>query len=235
MSPVTVCTPERLVGEPWDAVLALDEPAALTMVLRALDDGMEAESVLLDVIAAVQGRVGEEWAANRVTVAQEHAATAIDERAVAALARHPRAPTTPSRRRITVAYVDGDCHALPARLPAEVLRLRGRHVDHLGAQVPTPHLMAHLHRTGSDVVALSSSIPTRLPAALYTDDAELFSRFLLWTADVLSARRVPARCLLPALDLLHQELKDFPRAAGMLRAGAARLTCTPLTASGTAS
>ncbi|MGW7139982.1 cobalamin B12-binding domain-containing protein [Streptomyces xanthophaeus] len=358
MNPVIVCTPRQLVTEMWDAVLALDEPAALAVVLRALDDGWEAESVLLDVIAAVQGRVGEEWAANRITVAQEHAATAISERAVAALARHPHALASTTGRRITVACVDGEWHALPARLLAEVLRLRGWHVDYLGAQVPTPHLIAHLHRTGPDAVALSSSIPTRLPAAhatitacqaagvpvmvggaafgpggqyarllgadawapdartaaddlarrpldrpqpahqpvddlphlsdqeytlvvrarpalvrtvftglqdaypamrgytegqrertaedlshiveflgaaLYTGDVELFSRFLLWTADVLNARGVPAHSLLPALDLLGRELKDFPRAAGMLRAGAARLTCTPLTASASAS
>ncbi|MFF9984611.1 cobalamin B12-binding domain-containing protein [Streptomyces erythrochromogenes] len=358
MNSVTVCTPQQLVTELWDAVLTLDEPSALAIVLGALDDGMEAESVLLDVIAAVQGRVGEEWAANRITVAQEHAATAINERAVAALARHPGARTSPARGRITVACVDGEWHALPARLLAEVLRLRGWHVDYLGAQVPTPHLIAHLHRTGPQAVALSSSIPTRLPAAhatitacqaagipvmvggaafgpvgqyarllgadawapdartaaddltrrplprpqsghqpiddlphlsdqeytlvartrlalvrtvltgledaypamrgytesqrertaedlshiveflataLYTGDAELFSRFLLWTAAVLSARGVPAHSLLPALDLLGRELKDLPRAAEMLRAGAARLTSTPLTAPGTAS
>ncbi|MYT23970.1 cobalamin-binding protein, partial [Streptomyces sp. SID7760] len=82
-----------------------------------------------------------------------------------ALALHPAARTQPSRGRITVACVDGEWHALPARLLAEVLRIRGWHVDYLGAQVPAPHLIAHLHRTGPDAVALSSSIPTRLPVA----------------------------------------------------------------------
>lgn len=349
--------PRQLSAELWEAVLTLDEAAAVTAVRRALDAGLDAESVLLDVIAPVQGRVGEEWAANRITVAQEHAATAINERSIAALAQHPSARTAPRLGRITVACVDGEWHALPARLLAEVLRLRGWDVDYLGAQVPTPHLIAHLHRTGPDAVALSSSIPTRLPAAhatitacqaagipvlvggaafgpdgryarllgadawapdartaaddlargrlprpqadhqtiddlphltdqeytlvarnrpdlvravfagledaypamrgytdqqrertaedlshiveflataLYTGDHELFSRFLLWTAGVLTARGVPADSLLPALGLLGRELKDFPRAAGMLRTGAADLTRTPLTTSGIA-
>src|SRR5581483_1151712 len=48
---------------------------------------------------------------------------------------------------------------------ADVLRLRGWEVDFLGAQVPTPHLIAHLHQHGPDAVALSCSIPTRLPTA----------------------------------------------------------------------
>ncbi|GGZ70936.1 B12-binding domain-containing protein [Streptomyces subrutilus] len=359
MSPRHTTAPaaDRSAKELWESVIDLDEPGAMAVVRRALDAGLDAESVLLDVIAPVQGQVGEEWAANRITVAQEHAATAINDRAVAALARHPSVRATPTRGRITVACVDGEWHALPARLLAEVLKLRGWHVDYLGAQVPAPHLIAHLHRTGPDAVALSSSIATRLPTAhatitacqaagtpvlvggaafgpdgryarllgadawapdaraaaddlargplprpqpdhqaiddlphladqeytlvarsrphlvrvvftglqdaypamrdysdlqrehtaedlsriveflataLYTDDEELFCGFLLWTADVLNARGVPARSLLPALALLGRELKDFPRAAGILRSGADRLTSAPLTAAGIA-
>ncbi|MCY0922909.1 cobalamin-dependent protein [Streptomyces sp. H27-G5] len=348
---------EQLAKELWEGVLGLDEAAVITAVLGALDEGVDAESVLLDVIAPLQGRVGEEWAANRITVAQEHAATAINERAVAALAQHPSARAPRTRGRVTVACVDGEWHALPARLLAEVLRLRGWHVDYLGAQVPTPHLVAHLHRTGPDAVALSGSIATRLPTAhatitacqaagtpvlvggaafgpdgryarllgadawapdartaaddlaraplprpqpdhqaiddlphlsdqeytlvartrpqlvrvvftgledaypamrdytepqrertaedlahiveflavaLYTDDEDLFTGFIRWTADVLTSRGVRARSLLPALALLGRELKDFPRAAGILRSGSARLTSSPLTAAGTA-
>ncbi|MFD9722736.1 B12-binding domain-containing protein [Streptomyces sp. NPDC059072] len=348
---------DALAEEVWESVMALDEPAAVGSVLRALDDGVDPESVLLEVIGRVQGRVGEQWAANRISVAQEHAATAMNERAVAALALHPAARTEPRHGRITVACVDGEWHALPARLLAEVLRIRGWHVDYLGAQVPAPHLIAHVHRTGPDAVALSGSIPTRLPVAhatitacqavgtpvivggaafgpggryarllgadawapdartaadelarrplprprpghqaiddlphlkdqeytlvarsrprlvrevlaeledaypavrdyteaqreraaedlshiveflataLYTDDEELFGGFLLWTADVLNARGVPAASLLPALTLLRRRVGDFPRAVAVLRAGSDRLTRTHLTAAGNA-
>ncbi|MEU6313309.1 cobalamin-dependent protein [Streptomyces sp. NPDC047014] len=337
--------------------MAFDEAATVGMVLRALEEGAAAEDLLLDVIASVQGRVGQEWAANRISVAQEHAATAINDRAIAAVALHPSARTAPTRGRVTVACVDGEWHALPARLLAEVLRLRGWRVDYLGAQVPAPHLVAHLHRTGPDAVALSGSLATRLPAAhatitacqavgtpvivggaafgpggryarllgadawapdartaadklaagplprprpghqaiddlphlsdqeytlvarsrprlvrsvfkelegafpamrgytevqrertaedlshiveflaaaLYTADEELFSGFLLWTAGVLDARGVPAASLVPTVRLLERELQDFPRATATLRAGAACLTRTPLTAAGTA-
>ncbi|MGW1143593.1 cobalamin B12-binding domain-containing protein [Streptomyces sp. NPDC002454] len=155
----------ELAGELWTAVADGDEYTATGIVLRALDDGIDPESVLLDVIAAVQGTVGEEWAANRISVAQEHAATSINERAVTALAQHSAARTPAHRGRITVACVDGEWHALPARLVAEVLKLRGWEVDYLGAPVPSPHLISHLHTTKADAVALSSSIATRLPTA----------------------------------------------------------------------
>jgi methanogenic corrinoid protein MtbC1 len=150
----------------WVPVAAGDEDAAAAVVREAYGAGLDAESVLLDVIGAVQRRVGAEWAANRLSVAQEHAATAVNEQCVAVL-RHSAPPVVPTRGagRIVVACVDGEWHGLPARLVAEVLRLRGWHVDHLGAQVPAPHLIGHLHRTGADAVALSGSLAPRLPVA----------------------------------------------------------------------
>ncbi|AKS31345.1 cobalamin-binding protein [Mycolicibacterium goodii] len=149
----------------WEAVIDADEDAAVGVVFEALDDGVPAEDLLLDVIAAVQRRVGVEWADNRLTVAAEHAATAINDRVIAALVRHPSLTRETTAGRLAVACADGEWHALPARLLAEVLRLRGWRVDFLGAQVPTPHLIAHLHRHGPDAVALSCSISTRLPTA----------------------------------------------------------------------
>lgn len=326
----------------WAAVSDRDEYAAAATVFAAIDAGMTPEDVLLEVIAPVQRKVGTEWAANRITVAQEHAATAINDRTIAALAHYPPCKPTMHTGRVTVACVDGEWHALPARLLTEVLRFRGWQVDFLGAQVPTPHLIAHLHSHGPDAVALSSSIPTRLPtahaaitacqaagvpvlaggaafgrdgryarqlgadawapdaraaaerlnqgfprlqlastrqaiddlphlvdqeytmvsrtasqlvketvtelenrlpamrayteqqrqhttediahivdfltAALYTDDDELFTGFATWTADILTARGVPAVALQPALSLLIDQLKDFPRAQRLLHA-----------------
>ncbi|WP_225850409.1 B12-binding domain-containing protein [Streptomyces sp. HPF1205] len=148
----------------WDAVVDGDEDGAAETVHAALADGVAEETLLLEVIAPVQAKVGTEWAAARITVAQEHAATAINERVIASLA-HRRRRGTPPRGRVTVSCVDGEWHAFPARLVAEVLSLRGWRVDYLGAQTPTPHLVAHLHRTNPDAVLLSGSIPTRLPSA----------------------------------------------------------------------
>ncbi|MFI7612089.1 B12-binding domain-containing protein [Nonomuraea terrae] len=160
---------EERVEALWAAAIAGDEYAAADVVLAALDAGVPMESVLLDVVAPVQARAGREWAANRITVAQEHTATAVNDRVLAILAHHPSAGThigsSGGRGRVVVACVDGEWHAFPARLLAEVLRLRGWRVDYLGAQVPTPHLIAHLHRIAPDAVALSSSLAVRLPAA----------------------------------------------------------------------
>lgn len=140
-----------------------DEYEAVELVTGLLEDGVPAQRIMMDLIAPVQAQVGELWAANEWSVAREHAATAISERAVAAVAA--RTNVRPVRGRITVACVDGEWHALPVRILAEVLRLDGWRVDFLGANVPGPHLVTHLHQTGPDAVALSCMLPTRLPRA----------------------------------------------------------------------
>ena len=146
----------RLVGDG-------DEYGAVEAITALLDDGVPAERVMIDLIARTQARVGELWAANAWSIAREHAATAISERALAAVSA--RVSVRPTRGRITVACVDGEWHALPVRILGEMLRLDGWRVDFLGANVPGPHLVTHLHQTGPDAVALSCMLPTRLPRA----------------------------------------------------------------------
>ncbi|MDP9795306.1 methanogenic corrinoid protein MtbC1 [Catenuloplanes nepalensis] len=63
-----------------------------------------------------------------------------------------------------------------------------------------------------------------LAAALYVDDATVFTDFLTWTAAVLAARRVPAQALTVCLDLLGADLRDFPRAGDLLERGLAELS-----------
>ncbi|MEU7754257.1 cobalamin B12-binding domain-containing protein [Micromonospora sp. NPDC049101] len=156
--------------EPSDAYLGYldhladaDEDAAIDLAIGLLDAGVPAERVLLDLVAPAQAEVGERWARNEWSVAQEHAATHISERVVAAVAAHvnPR----PTGGRVVVACMDGEWHALPPRLVAEVLRLRGWQVTFLGASVPAAHLVSYLHRYDAHAVALACALPMRLPYA----------------------------------------------------------------------
>ncbi|MFI5837768.1 B12-binding domain-containing protein [Micromonospora sp. NPDC051300] len=140
-----------------------DEQAAVAVARGLLDAGVPAERVLLDLVAPAQAEVGERWARNEWSVAQEHAATHISERVVAAVAAY--ADPRPTRGRIVMACMDGEWHALPARLVAEVLRLRGWQVVFLGASVPAAHLVSYLHRYDADAVALACALPMRLPHA----------------------------------------------------------------------
>ncbi|MFG2060760.1 B12-binding domain-containing protein [Micromonospora sp. NPDC048871] len=140
-----------------------DESAAIEVARELLEAGVPADRVLLDLVAPAQAEVGERWARNEWSVAQEHAATHVSERVVAAVAGY--ANVRGDRGRIVVACMDGEWHALPARLVAEVLRLQGWQVTFLGASVPAAHLVSYLHRHDAYAVALACALPMRLPQA----------------------------------------------------------------------
>ncbi|MDG4821995.1 cobalamin B12-binding domain-containing protein [Asanoa sp. WMMD1127] len=148
---------------------AADEHGAIDIALALLDDGVPADEVLLSLVAPAQAQVGEWWQRNEWSVAQEHAATHVSERVVAAVsvAVRPRA----TRDRVVVACMDGEWHALPARLVSEVLRLDGWDVTFLGASVPSPHLVSYLHRHDPRAVLLACALPMRLPLAFQAIEA----------------------------------------------------------------
>ncbi|MEV0095899.1 cobalamin-dependent protein [Streptomyces sp. NPDC050738] len=150
-----------------NSLLQQNESMATALVRRALDKGVTPQDFLLEVVAPAQQRIGEAWASGAIGVAQEHAATALSDRAVTlALAAPQYGPDVrPDRTRITVACVEGEWHALPARLVADILRLHGRQVTFLGAHVPTHHLRAHLRTDRPQIMALSCSMASRLPFA----------------------------------------------------------------------
>ncbi|MGQ4420593.1 cobalamin-binding protein, partial [Streptomyces sp. SAS_269] len=74
-------------------------------------------------------------------------------------------------------------------------------------------------RTAEDIAHIVDFLGT----ALYVDDAEVFTGFLLWTAEILEARNVPALSLVSGLDALSDRLRDFPRTLKLLSAGATAL------------
>ncbi|MCP2092764.1 MULTISPECIES: cobalamin-dependent protein [Actinosynnema] len=145
------------------ALEAADEPAATAVVLRLLDSGAPLEELLLDVVADVQVEIGLRWQRNLWTTAQEHAATSIVERIIGVAGAREARPVT--RGHVVLACLDGEWHAVPPRIVAEVLRLRGWRVEFLGASVPVGHLVAHLHEHGPDAVALSCTLSSSLPRA----------------------------------------------------------------------
>lgn len=118
---------------------------------------------LLAVITRAQRRIGELWRASRVTIAQEHMASAIAEMALAQIHAHlPRAD--PNGRRATVACVEGELHSLGARLLASVLDLDGFEVRFLGANVPTSALVRDVASTCPDAVCLSVGSSLTIPS-----------------------------------------------------------------------
>ncbi len=139
-----------------------DRGGALEVVRRLQAEGASPLDVMNQVIAPAQSRVGELWARDTWSVAQEHAATAVSEAVLGLLGALVPPPSEHSAP-VVVTCVEQEWHALPALLVAEHLRTAGLPVSYLGANSSAEHLVRHVHETAPRAVLLSCSLGASLP------------------------------------------------------------------------
>jgi methanogenic corrinoid protein MtbC1 len=156
-----------LLDDYLDALRTGNRARALGIVRGMREDGTDVLSIVTGLLAPAQRRVGELWASDAWSVAQEHAATAISEAALHSLAverdRDLLAGGSPDAPLVLVSCVEQEWHALPALIVAEHLRAAGFAVSYLGANASAQHLVRHIHETGPRAVLLSCSISAFLP------------------------------------------------------------------------
>lgn len=141
-----------------EALLAGNQREALALVNRCLDEGHSLVEIELHVIEPALYGIGEKWQANHVTVAQEHMATAIVQSVMSvALLRSP--PPSLIDKRVLLACVEGNNHAVGLRMVADAFQLSGWDVQYLGANVPTRALVHQVELWKPDLVGLSVSFP----------------------------------------------------------------------------
>ena len=136
---------------PWASRLerrlaAGDDPGAWGVVEAALAAGAEPATIYLDVLAPALVAIGEAWAAGEVDVGVEHRASAIAFRLVGRLG--PRfARRGVSRGSVLLAAPQGELHALPVALAADLVRGAGFDAEDLGADLPHESLVTAARRT----------------------------------------------------------------------------------------
>lgn len=145
-----------------DLVADADGRGAMDLVAGLAEAGGSVEALMEELLVPAQREVGRRWERRDWNVGQEHAATAIAD---AALALVTVGDVPVDRGHVVVACVEGEWHALAARMAAEIFRVRGWSVTFLGASVPAADLAAYSAGSAPDAVALSCSVPIVLDGA----------------------------------------------------------------------
>lgn len=134
--------------------LAGDRRAALRFIDESLSAGISAAEVSSHIVAAAQREIGRLWQENRISIAQEHMATAISQVVLAHIFRHAEYRPRVGKK-VLVACVPGEHHDFPARLLADELDLAGYDVRFLGSDVPLEALLRMIATEEPHLVALS--------------------------------------------------------------------------------
>jgi MerR family transcriptional regulator, light-induced transcriptional regulator len=118
-----------------DRLVRGDEVGAWAVLQGALTSGVDADELYLQVIAPALWSIGEGWASGRVTVAQEHQASAVALRLIGRLGPLFRRPGR-TRGTVVVGAPPGDHHSVPSALFSDLLRQRNLAVIDLGGDTP---------------------------------------------------------------------------------------------------
>ena len=150
-----------------EALATGDARGALAAVDELIDEGVEFDELCDEVLRPALYEIGEMWASGRIHVADEHLASSICETVVASIGAILTAPPD-AEPRVLVAATDGEGHAIGARMVAETFAAVDWSVRYLGASTPPDAVARAVVQHEVDVLALSTTMPSNLPAAAET-------------------------------------------------------------------
>jgi excisionase family DNA binding protein len=146
---------QPIVARLVDDLLTGDELRARVAIERLHLDGIHCVDICQSLLVPALEEVGARWQAGTVSVAEEHRASAICERALARISDHPRGRP---RGVALVLTPPGESHHLPALMATLALRADRWRVHHLGTDVPGDDVLALAARLSPRLVVLSTTL-----------------------------------------------------------------------------
>ncbi len=144
--------PDQWVERALELTRALDGPG-LEVDLRRAATLLGLAEFLEGVVAPLFRRIGEEWHAGRLSVAQEHLASVVAGSLVARLAGSLAVGT--ADRVVVVAAPSGEHHEIGALLVSAAASGAGWRVVYLGPNVPAADIAGAARQAGARCVAMS--------------------------------------------------------------------------------
>jgi methanogenic corrinoid protein MtbC1 len=145
------------------AILLGQRQTAAGIAVEAVRQGHTVVDVLADVLQESMYEVGRLWETNRITVAQEHMATAITQQVIARL--YPLiTPMQPPRGKMVITGVEGEHHQVGPNMVADALESAGWDVRFLGTNTPIAGVLQAVEEHGASVLGISATMLFNIPA-----------------------------------------------------------------------
>lgn len=143
------------------AILGGQRTAAINVALEQVQAGHAVLDVYRHLVQPAQHEVGRLWESNRISVADEHVATAMTQYVMARL--YERIPL-PDRFRgaAVVTGVQGELHQLGPHMIADALETDGWNVRFLGSNLPEAAILSAVREHRPEVLAVSVTMAFNL-------------------------------------------------------------------------
>lgn len=152
-----------IVSEYSQCLTAGDRKQAEHIIDNQLLKDMELVDISVDVIQPAMYNIGYLWQENKITVAQEHLATAISQN-ILARGFMTADFLAPVNKRVVSACIEGNHHCLGLRMINDTFEIAGWDASFLGADTPNDSILRQVDAEKPDVLALSVSLPHQVLA-----------------------------------------------------------------------
>lgn len=147
------------------AAIKGERRAAANIALEALQSVTDVVDLYVDLFQAAQYEVGRLWQENKITVAEEHMATAITQFVMAQV--YSRFEQRDSDRgRVVITGIEGELHQVGANMVADVIEARGWNVRFLGTNLPNQGVLQAIEEHRADTVGISATTLLSIPKAM---------------------------------------------------------------------
>ena len=155
---------QKLIKDLYDAVVNMDEEAAVGASHAILKEGIDAYQAVKNGLTAAMDKVGILYAEQEYFVPELLLCSDALYAALDILRPHIQAEETEVKGRIVIGVVEGDIHDIGKNLVKAMFDAAGWTVYDLGKDVNIEKFAEEQQRTNSDVVALSALMTTSMLA-----------------------------------------------------------------------
>ena len=149
-----------------DALLAADRPAAMRIIEEQVKRSVAIRDIYFNIFQPVLRELGRLWQIQKISVAQEHYATATTQLIIAQLYPAIFTESRKAKRRgktLVAVCASEELHEMGVRMVADFFEMVGWNTYYIGANTPANSLIAAVKERKADVVALSSTMSYHLP------------------------------------------------------------------------
>lgn len=155
----------RLAQDYLDTLLAGGRHEAGRMIMASAGDGVSVRDLYLHVFQPVQREIGRLWQLARISVDEEHYATAATQMVISQLYPRLFAAAAPRiGRTMVMTCVQGELHEMGARMVADFFEMAGWDTVYLGANMPVSGVLHALEKHDAELLGVSATIPSHMSA-----------------------------------------------------------------------
>lgn len=154
----------ELVKGLYDAVVNMDEEAAVELSHAVLEEGIDAYQAVVNGLAAAMDKVGELYVNQEYFVPELLLCADALYAGLEILRPHIKAEKMEAKGQVVIGVVEGDIHDIGKNLVKIMFDAAGWTVHDLGRDVKLERFVEEQQRTNSDIVALSALMTTSMMA-----------------------------------------------------------------------